>query len=93
MPGDRRAGSRVKTHESCKVYTSGAPVAPCSVVELSECGARLRFDDEAPVGNNLLLVMEDLGQVRTGIVRWRLGRSVGVEYRRCPDDLQDWTDA
>lgn len=87
MQPDRRSYIRVKACESCKVFTSSSPVTECTAIELSEGGARLLFIDGAPRGEDLLVFIESLGQVRSGVVRWRMGQILGLEYTRDPDDL------
>jgi hypothetical protein len=86
MLRDRRSEPRLKALKDGKVFTSSAPAMPCSVIELSERGARLLFTDETPAGDDLLLILED-GRVRVGIIRWRRGRTVGVEYTGDPNEL------
>ena len=89
MLRDRRTGARVRTLEIGRVFSSSEPAIDCTVIEVSERGARLVFGSEIPTAENLLLVMESLGQVRTGVVRWRTGSTIGIEYVRDPEDLLD----
>ncbi len=87
MVRDRRSVARHLTSVTGKIYSSGSPVVPCTIVDISERGARLQFVGVAPPHDNFMLVIEDLGEVHSGTVRWRRGTTVGIEFTRDPDDL------
>ena len=72
-----------------RVLTSTDPIRTCTLIETSRSGARLLFDEEPPSGDNLLLISESDCDVHIGAVRWRIGKTVGIEYVREADDIFD----
>jgi len=84
---ERRSVPRRIVQVIGKIYSSGSPIIPCVVLNISERGAQLQFEKATPLCDNLLLIIEEFGRVHSGAIRWRQGTKVGMEFRRDPDDL------
>lgn len=89
MQRERRREARHWSDEKMRVLSSTDPIRTCTLIEMSPSGARLLFDDEPPSADNLLLISEADCDVHVGAVRWRLGKTIGIEYVREADDLSE----
>ena len=60
----------------------GRMIAPCTMVDVSAGGARLRLDAEVPVPNefNLMLSKFNAGLKRRCLIAWRDERQMGVRF-------------
>jgi hypothetical protein len=60
----------------------GTMIAPCTMVDVSAGGARLRLDAEVPVPNefNLMLSKFNAGLMRRCLIAWRDERQMGVRF-------------
>lgn len=59
----------------------GRPLVKCTVVDISQSGAKLTFDDVNSVPNTFDLLLSRYGQQRFSCqIVWRSSNSVGVQF-------------
>ena len=61
--------------------TDGLHIASCTVLDISDGGARLKLDEPTTVPDSLTLRLYGRA-FRHCAVRWRSGREVGVQFSR-----------
>lgn len=61
-------------------------IVPCTIVDVSLGGAKLRFDEDAPEGTDFALSHPDSAPVNCVEV-WRRHREVGIEFDFSEDSL------
>jgi hypothetical protein len=74
---ERRRLERVSTTLRAKVFPGALD---CTIADFNERGARLRFAEQATIGDHLVMVVWSSGLAFEAVVRWRAGDNVGVEF-------------
>lgn len=76
-----RGAIRVRTILSARVIPGkGFPDVSCQVKDLSETGARVVVDEAAVLPARFALFIPKTGVTKVCELRWRSGRSAGVEF-------------
>jgi hypothetical protein len=77
-----RKKPRRQFHYTARIFTDQAtqPIA-CSIVDISETGARLLLEHEQELPEHFLLLLTPNGVARRNCrVVWRTGPNIGVEF-------------
>ena len=83
MSAERRKWPRRTVNQPVLMaQDDGRMIAPCTMVDVSAGGARLRLDAEVPVPNefNLMLSKFNAGLKRRCLIAWRDERQMGVRF-------------
>ena len=77
-----RKKKRRNFHYSAKaIVDEKGTLLPCSIIDISENGARLLFETDAALPKKFVLVLTATGEIRRLCrVVWRNGLSAGVEF-------------
>jgi PilZ domain len=79
---DLRKSPRQKFHYNAVILVEGEKqVHPCSIVDISDSGARLQFEEEFEVPERfVLLLTKGKGPRRHCEIVWRNGLFIGVKF-------------
>jgi hypothetical protein len=83
MSAERRKWPRRTVNQPVLMMGDGGTmIAPCTMVDVSAGGARLKLDAEIPVPNefNLMLSKFNAGVMRRCLIAWRDERQLGVRF-------------
>ena len=79
--GRKPRGPRRKTNQPAWMSVDGSFAArPCTVLDISENGARLKVEDPDFVKPRFQLKFERSSPGRTCTVAWKKGNIVGIEF-------------
>lgn len=82
LPRERRQFSRL--HVTIPAFAhihDGVPMQPCTVLDISENGGRVRVDAGPQLPDNFVLLFNNTGTVRRDCrVIWRQENYLGVEF-------------
>ena len=78
-PKEQRKSTRRSINTRAWIRDDGGfAVRPCSVIDISDTGARLSIEGDIPVSFALLLSRDSKG--RKARIKWRRGNKVGVIF-------------
>ena len=83
MSAERRKSPRRTVNQPVLMMgEGGAMIAPCTMVDVSAGGARLKLDGEVPVPNefNLMLSKFNAALMRRCLIAWRNEQQMGVRF-------------
>jgi len=79
--GRKPRGPRRKTNQAAWMSVDGSFAArPCTILDISENGARLKVDDPQFVKPRFQLKFERASPGRTCMVAWKKGNIIGIEF-------------
>jgi hypothetical protein len=77
----RKKPRRSFRHTASIIHGDEPTVQPCSVVDISESGARLQIEHEGELPDNFMLSLTPSGKVRRFCrLVWRDGTTLGVAF-------------
>ena len=84
MTKDRRTAQRRGIHwKALMIGATGQPIGECTIVDVSNSGARLLLENAIEPPDSFVLIMARNGDVRRHCeVTWRDDESVGVKFVR-----------
>jgi hypothetical protein len=74
---ERRRHERVPTALRAKLFPGAVD---CVIADLTDRGARLRFEHRPMIGDHVVVVVWSSGLAFEAVVRWRAGDQTGVEF-------------
>ena len=78
---DNRRSARRNINAQAVIRLSGGFAArPCTVLDLSDTGARLVVERPQEIPNEFTLMLSRRSEGRTARVKWRRGTQFGVEF-------------
>ena len=82
VPTERRQGQRLGVTIPALIYIrDDIPLCPCTVLDVSQGGGRLRLEAKAPVPDHFVLLFTHAGTVRRACsVVWRQDGYLGVAF-------------
>jgi hypothetical protein len=82
LPTERRQCLRLGITIPALIYTgAGIPVCPCTVLDMSQGGGRIRLEANARVPDHFVLLFTNAGTVRRACrVVWRHDGYLGVAF-------------
>jgi len=76
-----RKKKRRHFHYNARAVGENGTMLRCSLVDISEIGARIVFENDSPVPDEFVLLLTASGETRRHCkVIWRNGTSVGVAF-------------
>jgi PilZ domain len=80
----KKRATRKSVQQSAWIVLEGGFAArPCTVIDLSDSGAKIRVDDPSSVNSKLRLSFSRDGRKgRSCEVAWRRGNTLGLKFRR-----------
>ena len=79
--GRKPRGPRRKTNQAAWMSVDGSFAArPCTVLDISENGARLKVEDPQFVKPRFQLKFDRTSPGRTCMVAWKKGNIIGIEF-------------
>ncbi len=77
----RKKPRRTFRHAATLVHGDEPTIQPCSVLDISESGARLQLEDQTEIPENFMLSLTPSGKVRRFCrLVWRDGTTLGVAF-------------
>jgi len=81
MRQDKRRARRRVIHHTASILLEAEQVLPCSILDVSDTGARLESARPDAIPDRFGLLLSDNGQPRRDCrVIWRDGRKIGVTF-------------
>lgn len=81
MPNKRKARRRPIVYPSHVFVGDGIPVGRCKILDISEFGARLKFEESLPSAQEFTLLLSTNGRARRRChVVWQSESEIGVQF-------------
>lgn len=75
-----KAGRRVVVNWAAEVKLQDGPRRPCTILDISKTGARVRLDSVPATLGPVWLLVDDIGPI-SGTLVWRRRGSIGIRFR------------
>ena len=82
LRSERRQRFRVSVTYPAMIYAgNNMALHPCTVLDISQRGGRIKLDDDGPLPDDFILLFTKTGNVRRNCrLIWRQGAYLGVEF-------------
>ena len=92
MRNDKRKARRRIIHHTASILLEAEQTLPCSILDVSDTGARLESTRPDAVPDRFGLLLSENGQPRRLCrVVWRDGRQIGVTFENRPPSAERFT--